>query len=244
MQPISSYNDNLGIALLLVGGAGAGKTSLGMRLFPKTYVLASDPNLASGIRYLKKIGQLDNVVGFDNLNVYDDGKPVPVNMRYDRMISLLDKAIADPNIDCIFRDSVTFMEDIIKAKICGAQNEATIKLQNFEQWGNYLMTWKYLVSKCRASGKKLIDSAHENKEKDESDGIFKYQILVDGQIRNRFPAIFSDVIRCEVQETNGKYQWMARCLPNVRQEHLKNTFGIEGVITQDELVKRVREQVK
>lgn len=244
MQDINTYNDNLGIAMLLVGGAGSGKTSLGMRLFPGTYVGVADPNFASGKRYLQKIGQLDNVVGYDNYVVDEQGKTIPANQRYDRMRRLTTEAIANPKVKCIFHDSALFFEDMIKAKICGAVDEAQIKLVNFEQWGNLLLAWKSLVSLVRTSGKIYIHSSHENKEKDESDGIFKYQILVDGQIRNRFPAIFSDVIRCEVQELNNKHIWNARCLPNVRQEHLKNTFGIDGVVTQDEFVAKVRAQVK
>jgi len=240
MQQLTEYKDNLGTAVLLTGGAGSGKTVLGCRLFPKTYVFVADPNFASGKRYLTKINETQNVVGFDTGNVEADGKPVPTNLRYDRMFKFLDEATRNKDVDCIFLDSVTFIEDYIKAKICGATSDDKIRLQNFDQWGNLILTWKGLINQLRQSGKKLIAAAHERKERDESDGIWKYQIGLDGQIRDKFPFLFSDVWRCEVAEANNKYTWKVRLLPNIRQEHLKNNYSFDGLLDQDELVKQVR----
>lgn len=240
MQPISSFNSNLGTAIALVGGAGAGKTSLGMRLFPKTYVFVADLNFESGKRYLEKLGQLQNIVGFDAAAVDAENKVVPVSARYDRMFKCINAAINDPNVDAIMLDSATFIEDIIKTKICGAQTEAAIKLDGFKQWGDLVLIWKSLIMQLRQSGKKIIMTAHENKEKDESDQIFKYQIAVDGSIRGKFPALFSDVWRCEVTENMGAHTWNLRTLGNVRQEHLKNTYGLPGVLKQDEAVSKIQ----
>lgn len=243
MQNISSFNSNLGTAILLVGGAGSGKTSLAMSLFPKSYVFVADLNFESGKRYLDKKNLLSNIVGFDMATPDEKGTVVKTNQRYDRMLTLLTAATTDPSIDCIILDSATFIEDIIKAKICNAQNDAAIKLVGFEHWGALVMTWKSIIMQLRQSGKKLIMTAHEQKEKDESDQIYKYQIAVDGSIRGKFPAIFSDVWRTEVREDTGlkKHIWELRPLSNVRQDFLKNTYGFEGVLSQDDVVKRVKE---
>src|SRR5436190_11663292 len=240
MQTLDKYNSNLGTAILLTGGAGAGKTVLGCRLFPKTYVFVADPNFASGKRYLEKINETQNIVGFDTGLVDDTGKPIPTNQRYDRMFKLLNEAVTNSGVDTIFLDSVSFIEDYVKAKICQAIDDAHIRLQNFEQWGNLILTWKGLIMQLRQSGKKLVAAAHERKERDESDGIWKYEIALDGQIREKFPSLFSDVWRCEVQEANNKHSWMVRTLGNIRQEHLKNNYSFEGLISQDEIVKRIR----
>jgi hypothetical protein len=241
MQKLESYNSNLGTAVLLVGGAGSGKTALGCRLFPKTYVLVADPNFASGKRFLERIDETANVVGFDNALVDESGKAVPTIQRYDRMFKLVNEATANPAVDAIFVDGASNIEDIIKAKICSATSDDKIKLQNFDQWGAYMLTWKGLILGLRQSGKKLIVSAHEKKERDESDGIWKYTIALDGQIRDKFPGMMSDVWRCEIVEANNKHSWTVRTLGNVRQEHLKNNFGFEGVMLADDLVKKVRE---
>lgn len=238
MQPITSFNDNLGTAILLIGPPGGGKTVLGCRLFPRTYVIVADLNFASGKRYLEKINALGNIVGFDTIGIDEKGSKVIPNQRYDRMFNLINNATKDPNIDCIFVDSITLVEDYIKAKICGATNELAIKLEGFPQWGNYLITWKGLIYQIRETGKKLIMSAHEEFEMDKLSGIPKYKIMVDGKIQGKFGGLFSDVWRCEVQENLGKHQWMVRTLGNSSHD-LKNNFDLPGILPQDELVQRM-----
>lgn len=240
MQAIEQFQDNLGTAILLVGGAGAGKTSTAMRLFPGAYVFVADLNFKSGIDYLKKLKETGNVVGFDMATPDENNRIVPSNMRYNRMLTKLTEAVKDPRIDVIVLDSATFIEDIIKAKICNAATDEAIKLEGFTHWGNLVMIWKSLIMQLRQSGKKLIMTAHEKKELDESDKTFKYQIAVDGSIREKFPAYFSDVWRCEVQENLGKHTWKIRTLNNSRQEHLKNTYGFDGLLDADDLIKQVR----
>jgi hypothetical protein len=122
-------------------------------------------------------------------------------------------------------------------------NEATIRLSGFEQWGQLLIIWKSLINGLRAEGKKTSMAAHETKEIDASDNIFKYKIAVDGQIASRFPAMFSDVLRCEIAEPTsigGEPQWLVRPISNVRQEHLKNTYGLTKTCSQDDFVKLVQ----
>lgn len=240
MQTLDKFNSNLGTAILLCGGAGAGKTALGMRLFPKTWVYVADLNFESGKRYLQQIGQTANVVGFDLASPDESGKVIVPNARYDRMLRVIDEAIKSPLVETIFLDSATFIEDVIKAKICGATTEAAIRLEGFTHWGNLVLCWKSLIMQLRQSGKRIIMSSHETKEKDESDGVFRYQIAVDGSIRGKFPALFSDVWRCEVAENNNTHKWMVRTLGNARQEHLKNTYSLPGILSADELVLKVR----
>lgn len=241
MLKLDQFNDNLGTAIALTGPAGGGKTVLGCRLFPKTYVYVADLNFSSAKRYLETNNLTGNIVGLDVGAVDDNNKPLNANQRYDRMFKKVSEAIASPEVDAIFLDSATFIEDYIKAKICGAASDAQIKLGNHEHWSMYLMTWKGLITQMRQSGKKLIVSCHEKKEKDESDGIFKYQIALDGQIRDKFPALFSDVWRCETRELNNKHTWHVRLLGNIRQEHLKNTYGLPGEMLADDLVKKIHE---
>lgn len=241
MQPLENFNDNLGTAICLTGAAGAGKTSLAMRLFPRTYVFVADLNFSSGIRYLRERGELANVVGYDAAAVDENAKVVPVLMRYSRMLNKITEAQNSNKVDCIVLDSASFIEDIIKAKICNAQNEAAIKLSGFDQWGSLILVWKSLISQARQSGKKFIITAHETKEKDESDGIFKCSIALDGKIASKFPALFSDLWRCEIEERLGKHEWKVRTLSNSRQEHLKNTFGLPNLCSHDEVIKKVRE---
>lgn len=245
VQNIDTFNSNLSTAILIVGGAGVGKTSLGMRLYPGTYVFVADLNFQSGIDYLKQIDKLSNIVGYDNAVIDETGKIIPPNYRYDRMWRLLNEATKNPLVDCILIDSAMFIEDIIKAKICGAITEGGIRLDGFKQWGDLILIWKSLIMQLRASGKKLVMVAHENKDRDESDQIWKYNIAVEGSIRAKLPALFSDVWRCEIAENMGKHTWNIRMLSNSRQEHLKRSSSfskLPPVLTQDELVKTINEK--
>ena len=242
MKPIGSFNSNLSTAILLTGGAGTGKTVLAMRLFPRTYVYVADLNFQSGIDYLKRIGKTENIVGYDMAGVGDDGKKLIPMLRFDRMMEKLTAASMDTTIDCIVLDSASFIEDIIKAHICKASVEGNIRLDGFKQWGDLVICWKSLIYQLRQSGKKLIMVAHEQKERDESDMIYKYQIAVDGSIRAKLPVLFSDVWRCEVQENQGVHSWNIRLLGNVRQEHLKRSSAYSqfpAVMAQDTFVRQL-----
>lgn len=243
MQKIDDFRDNLGTAIGLVGGAGSGKTSLGLTLFPRTYAFIADLNFKSGLDHLRRIGKITNVVGFDTASPDETGKIVAVMSRYDRMFKLLNEAIKSAEVDAVFLDSATFIEDIIKAKICSAANAESIKLNGYEQWGLLLVTWKSFIMQLRQSGKKVILAMHEEKEKDSSDQIFKYKIAVDGKIAAQLPAFLSDVWRCYVKEPatpTGKHEWRVATLSNLRQEHLKNSMGLPGDLLQDELVKLIQ----
>lgn len=252
MQTLDQYKPDYGTALLLVGGAGVGKTSLGLRLFTGTYVLVADPNFQSGIDYLTKVGHRENIVGFDMTNIDAKGEVIKPLDRYTHCLACLNVAVKHPKVTTVFLDSASFFEDILKARICGAQTEEQILFKGekgkvFEQWGQLIILWKSLIAGVRSEGKKLIMAAHENKERDESDGVFKYNIAVDGQIRSKFPALFSDVVRCELTDppSLGKPPiWSVRPISNPRQEHLKNTLSLTQVITQDEFVRLVQEREK
>lgn len=245
MQLISEFNSNLGTAIGLVGPAGSGKTVLGMRLFPKTYVLVGDLNFQSGKRYLEKVGGLGDVVGFDTIDIDATGKRIPPYARYDRMFKCISEAVASPEIDAIFLDGATQATQYIIAKLVNAQTEADIQIaggkDSWPKWGTIGVTWRGMVSQLRTTGKKFILAIHESKNQDESDQIWKHELLIPGQTKDLLPNLMSDMWRCEVQEKAGAHTWMVRTLPNIRMEFLKNTYGLPGLLTQDELVQKVKE---
>ena len=245
MQNINEFKPSLGTAILLVGGAGVGKTTLGLRLFKGTYVFVSDLNFSSGLDYLKQIGALENVVGFDTASPDEKGQQVAPNKQYERMLEKLTGAMHDDKVKAILLDSASFIEDVIKAKICNAPNQASIKLTGYDQWGSLVLAWKSILLQIRQSGKILIMTAHEQKEQDESDSIYKGQIAVDGSIRGKLPALFSDVWRCEIAESLGNHTWNVRMLGNVRNEYVKRSSrfsSLPAVAKQDDVVKLIWSQ--
>jgi hypothetical protein len=244
MQNIKDFNENYGTAIGLVGPAGSGKTVLGMRLFPKTYVIVADLNFKSGLRYLEKIGELSKIVGFDTINVDETGKKIPPLHRYDRFFKCINDAVARPEVDAVFVDGATQVTQFIIAKIVQAQTEEQIQIQggkdSWPKWGTVGVTWRGLVSQLRTTGKKFVLAIHESKNQDESDQIWKHELLIPGQTKDLLPNLMSDIWRTEVKETSGKHEWMVRTLPNIRMEHLKNTYSLPALLTQDELVKQIK----
>lgn len=246
MQPISSFNSNLGTAILLLGPAGAGKSVLAARLFPKTYIFVSDMNFESAKRYLDRTKQLDNVVGIDVADVdQTTNLPRPLNQRYAFMIKCLDEAEKDPKVETIVIDSATFIADYIMAKLTLASSIDTIPW-NKDKGSEYLRTWRYIINSIRSSGKRFIMTAHEKVAKGVLDDILHNQINLWGGIRDNIGAYMSDIWRCEVSNSglpNAKSEYKVRVIGNT-QNKLKNNFGWEeSLIQSDELVKRVRTSI-
>lgn len=246
MQPISSFNSNLGTAIGLVGQAGSGKTVLGMRLFPKTAVVVFDFNFQSGKRYCEKIGCLSNIVGFETVTVDSKtGTPFSPNLWYDRFFKIVDDMTKDPSVDHIFIDGASGITDAIIAKIVGATNLAAIQIvggkDSWPKWGTVGVTWRGLISQLRTTGKKVSVAIHESKNQDASDSIWKYELLIPGQTKDLLPNIMSDIWRTEVVESAGKHIWQVRTLPDIRHENLKNTYGLPAVLSADECVKKIQE---
>lgn len=249
MQQISAFNDNLGTAIGLLGPAGSGKTVLGMRLFPRTYVLVLDLNFSSGKRYLESINKLDNIVGFDTVTIDETGKPIPPNLWYNRFFALINAASKDPSVDAIFVDGATQISECIIAKIMQSTTPETIQIvggkESFQKWGTVQVTWKGLVTQLRATGKKFVLAIHESKNQDESDQIWKTELLIPGSTKDTLPNLMSDMWRTEVHKEGPNHVWKVRTLPEpYKIEMLKNTFGLPALMTADELVKKIQEKTK
>lgn len=247
MQPIQTFSPSLGQCILLLGPPGAGKSVLGCRLFPKTYVCITDLNFESAKIHLDKVGETSNVVGIDIIGSDEKGQTVPLQQRYPRLIKAVDDAEKNPEIETIFHDSATFMAPIFMGKITLASRIADVKWDK-EKAGEYLRLWQSFIDQSRTSGKRVIFSCHERIAEDQMAGKLLFnQINLWGGLRDALPYMVSDVWRCEVQPPaipNGKPQYMVRVIGDARNK-LKNNFGWEEpLLPSEEVIKRVRKTLE
>ncbi len=221
MQPITKYaTSEAYLRLLLQGSPGSGKTTLGCQ-FPGAYVADCDLNLAGPLRFLQQTGRT-LPVGYDTIDRDENGKEVPLNGRYIRLMQCLTSAANDPAVQTLVVDSATKVSDYIMADVLREQNKSEMSIQ---LWGFYLRKWMGFISQLSVLRKNFVLIAHERVEKDEVDQSLKYFIMLPGQIGNIIGSLFTDVWRCEVAENMGKYSWLIRTMPSYRFI-LKNSLGL------------------
>jgi len=237
MQPITSYQPNLSVAVLIQGPPGSGKTTLACQ-FPRPYVLDCDLNMSGMIRYCKA-NNLQLPVGYDTVDIDEEGKPVGIivagqcedkGQRYARLAAKLSAAAADPNIDTLIIDSVTKVSDYIIAEVMRQGQVSEMRIQD---WGKYLYVWKTLITRVRQTRKISVWIGHERPDKDELDGIMRYFLNLPGQIASIFGGMVSDVWHTEVEEKLGKHSWLVRTLPNTRHSGLKHSIDLPPLSVVD-----------
>lgn len=248
MQPLSSFTDSQGSATLLLGAPGGGKTVLGCRLFPRTYVCVTDMNLKSAQIQLERLGEAANVVGIDVIGVDEKGVSLGLQQRYPRLIKAVDEAEKNPEVETIFHDSMSTHAPIFMGKLTLASKISDVDW-NKDKAGPYLRLWQSFIDQSRTSGKRVVFSVHERVAEDQMQGkILFNQINLWGGLRDAIPYMVADVWRCEVQPPttpNGKPQYMVRVVKDFRNPSLKNSYGWdEPLLSQDEVVKRVRATLK
>lgn len=231
MQPITSYAaSDAFLRLLLQGPPGSGKTATACR-FPGAYIADCDLNLGGPLRFLRD-KSLPLPVGYDTIDRDETGKEVPMNMRYERLISCLQKAASEPSVQTIVVDSATKLSDYIIAHTLRQQNKLAMEIQS---WGFYLDHWKKFVGAMTVIRKNFVLICHERVEKDEVDGSLKYFLNIPGQFGNMAGSLFTDVWRCEVEEKPGippTYAFRVKTMPSYRY-NLKNSLGLPPVFEFD-----------
>jgi len=194
-----------------MGPPKAGKTTLALQ-FPAPYVADCDNNLSGPTEWLKA----NNLPSFDYdvINIKDDGKETPTDMRWEALTKAAKEAVAHPKIRTIIIDGLSSVSDYLMEHIMRIEGKKEMRIQD---WIPFQFMMKKFVTYLRSSGKLIIFTAHERVEKDEVDGILKYYIHLPSQLRNNLGGFFSDVWRIESEKSGqDRYVYQIRTKPTVR----------------------------
>lgn len=228
MPTIEHYKSDSYLRLLLQGESGAGKTTKALQ-FPGVWVIDCDLNLAGPLRYLRE-NKLPPPLGYDTVDIDDEGNVVPENMRWARIATLLSGIgqRVGPELKTIVFDSMSKLGDYNKAHVIRTNPTKTGGME-MPSWGFYYSNWIKLVGVVTTAKVNCVFTAHDKVDKDEVDGSTRIFLNVQGQFQSVAGSLFTDVWHAEVKNVGGlvpKYEWLVRTIQDYRHAGLKNSLGL------------------
>jgi len=236
MPTIDQYASDAYIRLLLQGTSGSGKTTTACQ-FPGAWIIDCDMNLAGPLRYLRE-KNLSLPLGYDKVDVRDDGTVVPENMRWQRVCDLI-KQVGEKahviGLRTIVIDSMSKMNDYNEAHVLRTNPTKTGGME-MTSWGFYAANWTKLLAAVTAAKVNFVLTAHDKVDKDELDGSTRIFLNVPGKTQAIAGSLFTDVWHAEVQAgvgMNATHKFVLRTLQDYRYVGLKNSFGLPALFEFD-----------
>jgi hypothetical protein len=231
MPTIEHYKGDAYLRLLLQGESGSGKTTKALQ-FPGVWVIDCDQNLGGPLRYLRE-NNLPLPIGYDKVDLLDDGTVVPENERWARIATLLSKigTRVGPELKTLVFDSMSKLSDYNKAHVLRTNPTKTGGMEQ-TSWGFYYYNWVRLVGVVATAKVHCVFTAHDKVDKDELDGSTRIFLNVQGQFQAVAGSLFTDVWHAEVKNVGGlspDYKWTVRTIQDYRHAGLKNSLGLPPV---------------
>jgi hypothetical protein len=234
MQKSSDYKTSNGFALLLLGRAGSGKTTLACQ-FPSPFVLDCDNNLAGAIRFLKD----KSPFFYETINTDSAQKETPRMSRYGLATKALTEAAASPDIKTLVVDSITTFHEYILDEVRRQKHLSLDDNLRIQDWQSVATLWKEIITRLRTTGKYIIFTGHTRLDKDELDGAVYHQVLIQGQMKDQIAGLFSD---CWLAQVSSKLnpttrsmdaEYNIRVLQDAKFLDLKNSLGLPNIFPSD-----------
>lgn len=231
MQPIANYSTKEEfVRLLLQGSPGSGKSTVGCQ-FPAAYVIDVDVNLGGPLRFCKG-HNLSMPLGYDRLDVDENGALVQPLARYARLVKLVEEASKNDDIKTLIVDSGTGLAPIIMDEVKRQQPSLKDGRQVYQF---FLLATREFLAKITLIRKHFILTVHEKIEQDAMTNITQYRVAWPGQLGDYMGAFFTDVWRTEVDREGipPKYKYVIRTMQDVQHYGLKNALELPATFVFD-----------
>jgi hypothetical protein len=219
MSTLSDYNPNQSFSLLLQGPTGARKTTTALH-FPFPYIVDCDNNLGGPVRWLTEHKIDPKTVKYKIVEIDDEGKQVPKEACYQRMMGAITEGLNDKDVQTIILDSTSRIQDYLKDYI-KSQGKS-----GFDLWDLLGYMWTELINRIKSHRKMLVVIAHEKVSKDEVSQVNQFFLDIQGRAGDTLGRLFSDVWRADVEEVGGAHKYFVRTLPTIRNPGLKCSLGL------------------
>lgn len=220
----ADYKPSLGFGLLLQGPPKSGKTTLALN-FPGVGCADCDNTLSGPVRWFKenRPEKLKDI-WIQTINMTEDGKEVPDDQRWERLIKAINLFLAKPEVKTILIDGLSsvsqyLMDHIISKKTSGE------KRMTIADWVPFRELLSKLVVNTRATKRMVIVTAHEEVNKNDTDGSLLVTPNIPSKLAGSIGGFFSDVWRCEPGNAEGVY--VVRAQPKPLVPSLGNSLGLK-----------------
>lgn len=226
--------------ILALGDAGGGKTTQICTLPRPTFVYFFDPNGLNSIQ-----GQdvdyeewLPESLPLSVFSLKKDGKKDPTKVPGSSIYQKWEQDFETKADTGFFRpyssvciDSCTTLLDAIMDRILVINGRAG-QFPQQDDYGPQMVTFMNIMRTLTAMGKTVYVTGHLKTDKDEVLGRIIRLPLVTGQLREKLPLLFSDVVVCyaETDPTTKKAAWLLQTTPDKMTPRIRTSVkGLEPI---------------
>ncbi len=232
--------------ILLIGPAGSGKTTF-MTRFGRVFIIDVDGNL-NGPAKVARAEQRDlSLIEFAQLHRDENGNAVPPLQQFLRFDKLFTTAAKRTDLDAIGITSTTTLATVIANEVRRQLNKPADYVFEIRDWGKYLALWEHVITTCRTLTTPVLLDGHWEGNKDDVSGAITYSLAIQGKASHRLPALFSDVLRFDVENAlvGGKStpQYVIRSVQERLYPGVKAALDVpEKFLATQETADRMRAQ--